>query len=96
MWLSDVGSNINVGRTDKGGSVVRFKAGVQSVWQYCHRTNTNRRNNVGVDINAYCVKCREVVVSDRWIVKIQDSGRRLAQGKCPVCDTKVIRILGRS
>ena len=28
-------------------------------------------------------------------VKISDSGRRMAQGICPVCGTKVNRILGK-
>jgi hypothetical protein len=29
-------------------------------------------------------------------VKISDSGRRMAQGICPVCGTKVNRILGKA
>jgi hypothetical protein len=44
---------------------------------------------------AYCVKCKE----KRHFtgeVKVNDSGRRMAQGTCPTCGTKVNRILGKS
>lgn len=44
--------------------------------------------------NAYCVKCKE----NRdfvGVVRTSDSGRQMAQGRCPVCDTKVNRILGK-
>jgi hypothetical protein len=43
---------------------------------------------------AYCVKCKE----KRHFtgeVKVNDSGRRMAQGTCPTCGTKVNRILGK-
>lgn len=47
------------------------------------------------NIDAYCVVCKE----KRWItemkIKVSDSGRRMAQGKCNVCGTKVNRILGK-
>ena len=44
---------------------------------------------------AYCVKCKE----KRHFtgeVKISVSGRRMAQGTCPTCGTKVNRILGKA
>jgi hypothetical protein len=44
---------------------------------------------------AYCVKCKE----KRHFtgeVKVSDSGRRMAQGSCPTCGTKVNRILGKA
>lgn len=44
--------------------------------------------------DSWCVKCKEKVYFD-GIVKISDSGRRMAQGKCPQCSTKVMRILGK-
>ncbi|MEY3926736.1 MAG: hypothetical protein RIS16_693 [Actinomycetota bacterium] len=51
---------------------------------------------------AYCVKCKEKR-SFEGHVKVSDSGRRMAQGicpvcgtKCPVCGTKVNRILGKA
>lgn len=43
---------------------------------------------------AYCVKCKDKT----WFegqVKTSDSGRRMAQGICPQCGTKVNRILGK-
>ena len=44
--------------------------------------------------NAYCVKCKELRDFEGTI-KTSDSGRRMAMGKCPVCGTKVNRILGK-
>lgn len=44
---------------------------------------------------AYCVKCKEVREFE-GIIKTSDSGRRMAQGRCPVCDSKVQKILGRA
>lgn len=42
---------------------------------------------------AYCVKCKDKVTFEGDI-KVSDSGRRMAQGKCPQCGTRVNRILG--
>lgn len=44
--------------------------------------------------NAYCVKCKEIRDMFNGVVKVSDSGRRMAQGVCPTCGTKVNRILG--
>ena len=44
---------------------------------------------------AYCVKCKEKRQFE-GTVKVSDSGRRMAQGICPVCGTKVNRILGKA
>jgi hypothetical protein len=44
--------------------------------------------------DAYCVKCKEKRDFE-GTVKISESGRRMAQGICPVCGTKVNRILGK-
>ena len=50
----------------------------------------------GDNIDAYCVKCKD----KRWIANMKittsDSGRRMAQGNCDVCGTKVNRILGKA
>lgn len=43
---------------------------------------------------AYCVKCKQNNNMANGVVKVSDSGRRMAQGICPVCGTKVNRILG--
>ncbi len=45
--------------------------------------------------NGYCVKCKEKRDFDGE-VKVSDSGRRMAQGLCPVCGTKMNRILGKA
>jgi Zn finger protein HypA/HybF involved in hydrogenase expression len=44
---------------------------------------------------AYCVKCKDKVQFE-GSVKVSDSGRRMAQGICPKCGTKVNRILGKA
>ena len=45
--------------------------------------------------NGYCVKCKEKRDFEGE-VKVSDSGRRMAQGTCPVCGTKMNRILGKA
>ena len=45
--------------------------------------------------DAYCVKSKEKREFE-GTVKVSDSGRRMAQGICPVCGTKVNRILGKA
>ena len=42
----------------------------------------------------YCVKCKEKRQFDGKVV--EKNGRRMAQGICPVCGTKVNRILGKA
>ena len=44
--------------------------------------------------DAYCVKCKE---KRNFVGKIltSDSGRRMAQGKCGDCGTKLNRVLGK-
>ena len=44
---------------------------------------------------AYCVKCKEKR-DFTGEVKVSQSGRRMAQGTCPVCGTKLNRILGKA
>jgi hypothetical protein len=44
---------------------------------------------------AYCVKCKEKRDFTGEVV-ISASGRRMAQGTCPVCGTKLNRILGKA
>ena len=43
---------------------------------------------------AYCVKCKEKRIINGSI-RISDSGRKMAYGICPVCGTKMNRILGK-
>jgi hypothetical protein len=41
----------------------------------------------------YCVKCREKREFEGTIAEMKN-GRRAAQGSCPVCGTKMNRMLG--
>jgi hypothetical protein len=47
------------------------------------------------EYEAYCVKCREKRKFEGTEVTLKN-GRKAAQGQCPVCGTKVMRILGKS
>ena len=44
---------------------------------------------------AYCVKCRAKREFEGEEVTLKN-GRKAAKGKCPVCGTTVMRILGKS
>ncbi len=43
----------------------------------------------------YCVKCKQKR-QFQGEVKVSGSGRRIAQGICLVCGTKINRILGKA
>ncbi|MGI8531629.1 MAG: DUF5679 domain-containing protein [Geodermatophilaceae bacterium] len=45
--------------------------------------------------NGYCVKCKEKRDFEGEVATT-DSGRRMAKGICPVCGTKMNRILGKA
>ena len=45
--------------------------------------------------NGYCVKCREKRDFEGEVVE-NAAGRRMAKGVCPVCGTKMNRILGKN
>jgi hypothetical protein len=44
--------------------------------------------------NGYCVKCKEKRDFDGEVH--ETNGRRMAKGTCPVCGTKMKRILGKA
>ena len=54
-----------------------------------------KEGRVADTYNGYCVKCKEKRDFDGE-VKVSESGRRMAQGTCPVCGTKMNRILGKA
>jgi uncharacterized protein DUF5679 len=47
------------------------------------------------EYEGYCVKCREKRTFDGNEVTLAN-GRRAAQGACPVCGTKMNRMLGKT
>src|SRR5213078_3323027 len=55
----------------------------------------DRGETVAESYNGYCVKCKEKRDFEGE-VKVSESGRRMAQGTCPVCGTKMNRILGKA
>ncbi len=46
-----------------------------------------------IDMEAYCVKCREKKQMKGTERKTMKNGRPMMQGVCPVCGTKLTRIL---
>jgi len=44
--------------------------------------------------NGYCVKCKEYLFNDA--ATTETNGRRMAKGTCPVCGTRMNRILGKA
>ena len=60
-------------------------------WDYTFRKDEAKTKNNEV---AYCVMCKASVRMSNYNVKTSDSGRRMAQGTCANCGTKVNRILG--
>lgn len=44
---------------------------------------------------AYCVKCRAKREFEGTVIELKN-GRKAASGICPVCGTKVMRILGKT
>jgi RNase P subunit RPR2 len=46
-----------------------------------------------METQAYCVKCRKTQTVKNATVKEAANGRRMAQGTCPECGTKVTRFL---
>ena len=45
-------------------------------------------------VEAYCVKCREKREMANAEEVTMKNGRKAMQGKCPVCGTKLFRIMG--
>jgi hypothetical protein len=54
----------------------------------------SERSHPMADYEGYCVKCREKRTFEGQEVELAN-GRRAAQGSCPVCGTKMNRILGK-
>ena len=46
-----------------------------------------------MDFEVYCVKCRKKQAVKEGVEKETSNGRRMAQGSCPECGTKVTRFL---
>ena len=72
------------------------KNGARSVRYFFERqTFYATRNETMADVEAYCVKCKaKKIMNDPQEVDMK-GGRRAMQGKCPVCGTKMFRIMGK-
>ncbi len=46
-----------------------------------------------MEFEGYCVKCRKKQVVKNGEVKVTAQGRKMAQGTCPTCGTKVTRFM---
>jgi hypothetical protein len=54
----------------------------------------NEEDGVAETYNGYCVKCKDK--RDFPGEVSETNGRRMAKGICPVCGTKMTRILGKA
>jgi len=52
-----------------------------------------REKEKNMEFEAYCVKCRTKRKVKNGTEKTASNGRKMAQGTCPVCGTKVTRFL---
>ncbi|MBN1305615.1 MAG: hypothetical protein JXA13_14345 [Anaerolineales bacterium] len=46
-----------------------------------------------MEFEAYCVKCKEKKIAKDGTIKETTNGRKMAQGVCPTCGTKMTRFL---
>jgi hypothetical protein len=60
----------------------------------CRRCET-RRGSVAETYNGFCVKCKEKRDFEGEVAETK-TGMRMAKGKCPVCETKINRFLGKA
>jgi hypothetical protein len=67
-------------------------------WLEGHRTEIDEEGGQMAETyqgDAYCVKCKEKREFEGEVV-VSESGRRMAKGTCPVCGTRLNRILGKA
>lgn len=43
----------------------------------------------------FCVKCKKMVEMEKEAISKTKKGTRITKGKCPICNTKVCRMLGK-
>ena len=60
----------------------------------CDMTPLTKGRPMAETYNGYCVKCKEKRDFDGEVH--ETNGRRMAKGICPVCGTKMNRILGKA
>ncbi len=46
-----------------------------------------------MEFEGYCVKCRKKQAVKEGDVQVKENGRKMVQGICPECGTKVTRFL---
>ena len=46
--------------------------------------------------NGYCVKCKEKRDFVKDVIDVSKTGMNMAKGDCPVCGTRMVRILGKA
>jgi hypothetical protein len=51
------------------------------------------KEDIAMDFEGYCVKCRQKRSIKNGTVEKTQSGRHVVKGACPVCATKVTRFI---
>lgn len=79
----------------RSSSIRRGTVTHDSTAQYRQVQGKHQRGNTMAETyNGYCVKCKEK--RDFEGEAVETNGRRMAKGICPVCGTKMNRILGKA
>ena len=92
----DMAVHLEYHRINRDKSVAEYRESKPRNPAGVHTRNFSRSSSAErKEMDAYCVQCKEKVQTDDYIIKVSDSGRRMAQGKCPRCGTKINRILGK-
>jgi Domain of unknown function (DUF5679) len=94
---SDSAAIVSVTRNVKRGIVSRTEEDEEDeeVWSpgdFGHPLNADGSNREPTRFEGYCVACKELRLFS-GVVKISESGSKMAQGACPVCNTKINKML---
>jgi hypothetical protein len=70
------------------------RSGLEACLRTPRATGPGRGVGAMAQYEAYCVKCKAKRTFEGEVVTLKN-GRKAAKGKCPVCGTTVMRILGK-
>jgi hypothetical protein len=80
---------------EQGGDGEARPARAEQMTEVRRHRGDYRGGDVAETYNGYCVKCKEKRDFEGE-VSVSESGRKMAKGICPVCGTKMNRILGKA
>jgi Domain of unknown function (DUF5679) len=73
---------------------------LKGVSKHLKKIKLNNKKIIAKDeldgLDAYCIMCKDKRKMKNGVIRVADSGRRMATGICDECGAKVNRILGRA